>query len=263
VMGDKAYACIPTLQRVAAAGVVVFTINYRLAPEAAFPANIVDCKRALLWVKAHCEEYHGDANNVFVAGESTGGYLAALLAASPQCARFQPADAPAADTSVAGAVVLYGMYDLVDEDQHMHRLSERVQWSSLVATEPPVTSFRQFLETVWLQVPFATHRATFELASPAHFVQQLELAGGDVCPFLVVHGTADANTPIKGARAFHEALQRVRAKHGSWAKGESDILVEATDAMHGFGYLPGLRAAVLADAVVAFVKHHAKRRRRA
>jgi len=145
-------------------------------------------------------------------------------------------------------------------------LSERVQWDTIIKTEAPIRSFRHFLETVWLQVPFATHRATFEQASPAHFVQRQELADGDaadLCPFFVVHGTTDANTSIKSARAFHEALGRVRAKHGSWAKGESDILVEATDAMHGFGYLPGLRAAVLGDAVAAFVKHHAERRRRA
>ena len=43
--------------RLAAQGYVVMSINYRLAPQFKFPAQIDDCRRALAWLCAHAGTY--------------------------------------------------------------------------------------------------------------------------------------------------------------------------------------------------------------
>ena len=57
-------------------GYVVVAINYRLAPQVQYDAQIQDILKAYQWVYAHIEEYGGDLNNVYLVGDSAGGQLA-------------------------------------------------------------------------------------------------------------------------------------------------------------------------------------------
>lgn len=60
----------------AAAGYLVFNIDYRLAPRFRFPAAHEDACTAYRWVADHCARYGGDPARIVVAGESAGGNLA-------------------------------------------------------------------------------------------------------------------------------------------------------------------------------------------
>ena len=51
---------MPLMQHMAARGWVCVAINYRLSPRDAFPAHIVDVKRAIAWIREHVAEYGGD-----------------------------------------------------------------------------------------------------------------------------------------------------------------------------------------------------------
>ena len=73
-------------------GFAVLTVNYRLAFDHPFPAQIEDLRAVLTWVETHSTEYDLDLSRVYLVGDSAGAHLVALLAntlLNPDlCAKF-------------------------------------------------------------------------------------------------------------------------------------------------------------------------------
>ena len=61
-------------------GYVCFAIDYRLAPDHKFPAQIDDCRDAVLFIRDNAETYCVDPARVGAVGYSAGGHLVSLLA---------------------------------------------------------------------------------------------------------------------------------------------------------------------------------------
>jgi acetyl esterase len=95
---------------------VVFSVDYRLAPETPFPGGFQDCLAATLWAVEHAAELGGDAGRVAVAGDSAGGNLSAAvsLAARDQGVRL------------AAQLLLYPSVDFVEGDDYPSRVDNAV-----------------------------------------------------------------------------------------------------------------------------------------
>lgn len=79
MVGDKAGTALVGMI-FAHHGIGVVNVNYRMYPQVQYPGFSKDVARALRWTVDHIDNYGGNPNNIFVAGHSAGGHLAALLA---------------------------------------------------------------------------------------------------------------------------------------------------------------------------------------
>ncbi len=63
------------------AGIAVFTLDYRLAPEHPFPAALDDAVDTLSWLVSNAEALRIDSRAIVIGGVSAGGSLSAALSA--------------------------------------------------------------------------------------------------------------------------------------------------------------------------------------
>ena len=62
-------------------GYIVVNVDYRLAPENKFPDGVNDAVDALMWTKTYIKNYGGDAEKIYLSGESAGGTIATATTA--------------------------------------------------------------------------------------------------------------------------------------------------------------------------------------
>jgi acetyl esterase len=92
-------------------GAVVVSVDYRMAPDAPFPAAVEDALAATRWAAAAIDELGGDPARLVVAGDSAGGNLAAVVAQELRDAGGPP---------LAAQLLVYPSTDLVDDDGAVH-----------------------------------------------------------------------------------------------------------------------------------------------
>ena len=211
MIGDKREQGIPMMHELARRGWVCVAINYRLSPRATWPAHVVDCKRALAWVREHIADYGGDPGFVAVSGGSAGGHLAALVALTAGDPEWQPGFEDG-DTRVDACVPFYGVYDLTGRNSGPDRYSREL---------------REMLEERVVKVHRADDPDTYERASPTSRVH----AGAP--PMFVLHGRNDTLVPVEVARIFVDALRSTSRAPVAYA--------ELPLAQHAFDVLASLR----------------------
>ncbi len=233
MIGDKREQGGPLMTHLASRGWVCFAVNYRLSPRAAFPAHVVDVKRALAWIRENAREYGGDPGFLAVTGGSAGGHLTALTALSQNDPTFQPGF-ESADTSVSAAVPFYGVYDFLD------RAGIRGKQSMV-----------DFLAKRVFQCRPEENPELWESASPINRI------GPHAPPFFVVQGTHDTLVFVEEAREFVRALRE---------KSHSAVhYLEMNGGQHAFDVFHSVRSQYAVRAVTAFLEaeHAAYRDKRA
>lgn len=178
---------------VASEGFVAFSVNYRLAPESTFPAQVNDLRRAVEWIRddAQSSRFGVDPLRVGALGGSAGGNLVSLLATTGD-GRLD------SGSRVAAVVDLSGPSDLTDAGRRLGGLTEQFEQIQLdylgcstLASCPVATAASPLYQVDAGDPPFLVAHSTDELIpiqQSEAFVGALEDAGVDVT-FVTVEGT--------------------------------------------------------------------------
>lgn len=173
-------------------GWAIASVDYRLSPQARFPAQIHDLKAALRYLRAHAAALGLPADRFVIAGSSAGAHLAALVGVTNGHAELEGAvgDDRGASSDVQAILDLYGASNLTTilRQSTPHGLNVRVPALDLFLGGQPDA------------VPELAR-----LASPVFHVDANDP------PLLILHGDQDPQMPINQSHelvAAYEAAGR-------------------------------------------------------
>jgi acetyl esterase/lipase len=163
-------------------GYVVVSINYRLSPDAPFPAQVEDCKAAIRWLRANARKYYIDPDRIGVWGSSAGGHLAAFLGTSGDVKEFDKGPNLKYSSRVQAVIDIFGPVDFI-----------KLRAESDTKESPEYMLFRCLIK----ECPDKAIKA-----SPLTYISK------DDPPFLIIHGDKDEVIPYNQSVLFNEALNR-------------------------------------------------------
>ncbi len=179
--------------QILARGFVVASIDYRLAPTSPWPAQIVDAKCAVRYLRANAATYGIDVARIGAWGGSAGGHLVSLMGTADASAGFDVGEWSAQSSRLAAVVDLFGPADL-----------SAGGW--------PQDPTRIISEV------FGGSADTLVKASPVSWTSR------DDPPFLIVQGDADQSVPATQSQELAAKLQTA---------GVSATLVMVKNGPHG------------------------------
>jgi acetyl esterase/lipase len=175
-------------------GYVAVSIDYLLGP-GAWPQNLLDCKNAVRFLRAHAAEYRVDPNRIAVAGGSAGGHLALMVGFTAGKKELEPEDLyPGVSSAVRCIIDMYGPANL------------RTRRQTDAHGNPTAT--RKLMGNS-LAVFGASSEATdvLRLASPVTHVTKASP------PVLIFHGRADSTVDYPQSEELARTLQQHRVPH--------------------------------------------------
>jgi acetyl esterase/lipase len=184
--------------QLAARGYLVTSINYRLAPDYKWPAQIEDVKCAVRYLRANAAKYNLDPNRIGAWGSSAGGHLVAMLGLAGPGAGFEGNGGYQDQPSAVQAVVdMFGPSDLIAFDLDMFAQGVSRNVFGVLPGQPKDVLVR---------------------ASPVTYVSE------DAPPFLIIQGDKDRLVPPGQSQELYDKLK---------SAGATAQLVMVQNAGHG------------------------------
>ena len=110
----------------AKSGVVVAALDFRMPPDAGYPASMADINYAIRWFKTRATELGSRPDMVGALGISSGAHQAMLVAMRPRDPRYAtlalPAGAPAVDATVRCVVLCWPVIDPLSRYHYAKKL---------------------------------------------------------------------------------------------------------------------------------------------
>lgn len=196
-------AQVPMAQQIAAKGYVTAAVEYRLSPEALYPAAVYDIKAAIRFLRANATKYNLNPDKIAISGSSAGGQLAALVGMTSGIKKFEGDEG---NNNVSSAVQA-----IIDMDGI---LDFRTPEESAGDNQPGKRSAGAY----WFGQTFNEDSARWIEASP------IEYAGGNTPPMLFInsaqprfHAGRDSMISIlKSHRIYTEVHTIPNSVHSFW-----------------------------------------------
>ncbi|MDB5649921.1 MAG: alpha/beta hydrolase [Hyphomicrobiales bacterium] len=163
-------ACID--EAVAASGVVVMALDFRMPPLVQYPVPVADINLAIRWLRAHAAEYEIRPDWIGGIGTSSGGHQLALNGLNPDAPAYRqdhPAEMSGVSADLAFMVLCWPVSDpparyayAIERKMDIHVQSHNAYWPD---------------------------EATMSLGSPQRIVTEGEAA--TLPPTLLIQGDAD------------------------------------------------------------------------
>lgn len=205
ITGDRTGG--PALRQ-AKRGYAVASIDYRLAPQHIWPAQVEDAKAAVRWLRANASTYNLDPNRIGMFGASAGGHIGSVLGTSGGVTALEGLGHGNEQYSSRVKVVVdfYGPTDLLKiEEQKL----PCIPLDGNASYMPP---------SLLMGCPIQQCQEKTATANPITYVTP------DDPPFLIVQGLLDCLVPYKQSVILHDALV---------AKGVPSQLVLVPNGEHG------------------------------
>jgi acetyl esterase len=116
---------VVTCEALAKGGIVAVALDFRMPPDAGYPASLADINYAIRWCKAQAKELRSRPDMVGILGVSSGGQQAMLAAMRPNDARYAALPGKAGiDASVRCAVLCWPVIDPLGRYHHAKKVIE-------------------------------------------------------------------------------------------------------------------------------------------
>ena len=95
-------------------GIIVAALDFRVPPEAGYPASLADINYGVRWFKTQAQKHKSDPTCVGIMGSSSGAHQAMLTAMRPHDPRYSSIPLPiegVADATVRCAILLWPVID--------------------------------------------------------------------------------------------------------------------------------------------------------
>ena len=187
----------------AAKGFVGACIEYRLSPDAPYPAALHDAKVAVRCLRANAAQYRVNPGKIGAAGGSAGGHLAAMLGTTHRLQQLEGVGGnPGVSSRVQAVAAFNPALDLAD-----------------LAKKDPAAQIRMNPIYLFLGARYSAQPKLYAQASPITHVAR------DSAPFLLLHGAEDQTVP------YQQSVNMLNKLKAAGVKAE---LFTAQGAAHGF-----------------------------
>lgn len=191
---QKIKRSVPSVSLLANRGIAVAMVQYRGSEVSTFPAQLLDTKAAVRFMKINAHKYGLDPKNIYLMGDSSGGHTVLMAGFTVGLENFEEEIYSEVSSDVKGIIDLFGPTDITKMNEEL---------STMDHSEPDGPEGCLIGGHNVLKHP--------ELTEPTVVMNYVDSAR-DLPPVLIFHGTNDELVPFGQSCMLYDKLVKCNKK---------------------------------------------------